>query len=699
MLASLPVGRLPEDGWLFEPKLDGIRCIAMVRDGKTKLLSRRGLDLTGQYPSLAAQLPSTVNDDTILDGEIIALNSSGRPSFQHLQQRMNLTQAADVMRAEKLVPAYFYAFDVLRYRGYDLTSVPLIVRKQILQRVLKQAENVRLIRFFDSDPLLAFQVCVDNGFEGIVGKRCDSFYECGKRSPSWLKLKAQQTAEFVIGGYTSGQGARGNTFGALLLGYYNADGQLSYCGSVGTGFDESLLKEVMRRLEPIKVNTCPFVKRPEDKKDVTWVQPKVVAEIKYMDTTRDGHLRTPVFMRFRDDKVAADVSHPHCQNSPVSEGISYDVVAAPTPAVLQVAEADPPLSVNPNVYDRVLEQLSGTERQLELMVEDAKIKLTNLDKVVWPGYGSSPAVTKREYLRSLCSTAPYLLPHWRDRPITLVRSPQGVAGKSFFQKHWNVSLPEFVDTGAAEDEEGEAHEYLFCNNLASLLFFAQHSALEFHTFSSRCSKNPDPPAESIDVGTEHGVSQILSYPDYLILDLDYHAQSSKVIAPSVDLDAFRRVADVALMLREYLQASSLRPFVKTSGRNGLHVFVPIKRNVDFAVTKELASTIALFLVRTCPELVTVNFEIAKRGGKVYIDCSSNGGGKTVAAPYTPRAVPWAAVSSPIDWGELATVNPVDLSLHSIAGRLAKVGDLWSSILADKKDLHLILNARPTGNTK
>jgi bifunctional non-homologous end joining protein LigD len=677
MLAALPEGPLGRPGaWIFEPKLDGIRCIAMVRNGVAKLLSRRGLDLTFQYPGLAEELPKLLKGDCIVDGEIIALNAAGRPSFQHLQQRMNLTREADVQRAEKAVPAHFFVFDIVRAGEYDLTGVKLSLRKQVLEQVLTPSDRVHMTPRFDCEGTLAYEVCVENGFEGIVAKRLESLYECGRRSPYWTKVKAQQTGEFVIGGYSPGEGSRTSTFGSLLLGYFNAEKKFVYCGSVGTGFDDKLLHETLRRLKPHITEKCPFVAVPSDKRRSTWVTPVVVAEIKYMDMTRDGHLRTPVFMHFREDKVAPEIQHPETQRVIINYA---EVAPAAIPVVAEAVST---------VYDKVVGQLSGNEVAMELLIGEEKLALSSLTKELWPKNGDHPAFTKRDYLRCLTQMAPYLLPHWQGRPVTMIRSPLGVKGKFFYQKHWHSAFPEFIDTYQFE-EDGEVKEYLLCNNLASLLFFAQHYCLEFHTFASRMTMQPDPIANA-----SADAAELLEHPDYIIFDLDFHAQSNKKAA-ELDLEAFKRTRDVGYLLHEYLRSAKLNSFVKLSGRNGLHVFVPVKREFDFGGTRTLAETIARFLVQQKPQDVSVEFEVKKRAGKVYVDCGSNGSGKTIAATYTPRAVPWAAVSAPVKWEELATITPSDLTLYTIASRLRSVGDIWVDILSKKNDLSAALSKRNT----
>jgi bifunctional non-homologous end joining protein LigD len=344
-------------------------------------------------------------------------------------------------------------------------------------------------------------------------------------------------------------------------------------------------------------------------------------------------------------------------------------------------------------YEKVAGQLSGKETKMDLIVENETISLSHLDKKFWDPLDGRPAITKRDYLKAMCYMAPYLLPHWHGRPLTIVRAPDGVNGKSFFQKHWNVALPDFVETAIVKDE-GENREYLLCNNLASLLFYCQHSVLEFHTFVSRLTEEPDPIEETDEASgsaADRG-ALLLQYPDYLIIDLDYHPDGGgkNAAAQTIDIDAYKRTCDIAFDLKENLEAVGLTPFVKTSGRNGLHIFVPVTRNVDFQMTKTLAETVTRHLLGQKPNEVTVDLNISKRAGKVYLDCSSNGAGKTVATAYTPRAMPWATVSTPILWTELEHISPTDLTLFTIGERLDTIGDPWADILSSKHDLHMAL---------
>lgn len=706
MLASPSKDLATHDGWICEPKMDGIRGICCVRAGKTTILSRRGLDLTSQYPVLAATLARLCPIDVVLDGEIIALNEIGKPSFQHLQQRMNLAKEADVERAEKKVPVQYFVFDIVYAGNANLSGVPLRDRKLILNALLSDDSQVRILQYFDSDTRLAYETCVEHGFEGIVAKRLDSLYESGKRSPSWLKVKAQQTDEFVVGGFTAGQGSRGPTFGALLLGQFDDRDRFVYCGSVGSGFDERLLNLVMRKLTPLHIKKCPFIKRPDEKKLVVWTEPQIVIEAKFMDWTRDRHLRTPVFLRFREDKAPHEVRQQLLATAqewpmPVKNSILESVAEAKTYSEVQVLIstlsegnaqdfADNDALAHQAEMEKILGQLSGTEVGLELLVLGEKIKLTHLDRPFWPKTSQSPDITKRDYLTFLTKLSPFILPQLSGRPLTCIRATDGIHKKHFYQKHWGYSLPEFVDTASVtQDGEDEAVEHVLCNNIAALLYFAQHSVVEFHCMPARLQLLPD----LTDRDTADSDSQfLLNYPDYMIFDLDFHTGERGAKNPSITSDDFKKVCEVALKLREICQSMSLDPSVKTSGRTGLHVLIPIMRNLEFDIVRTLAETIGRFLVSQQMQVLTQVPTVAKTSGKILLDHSPNARGKTVAAAYTPRATASATVSTPVSWDELAACSASHYTIHNLLGRLTDTGDIWVDLHMQKRDLQLVLGS-------
>ena len=301
MLATLTDKPFSADDWYFEPKLDGFRIIAFVNQGKIKLQSRGGLDVTDHYPSIVAELEKISGLPMVIDGEVIALDDAGHPCFQCLQNHLKALRQSD--ERESII---YYVFDMIHLDGYDITHVPLEQRKVLLDQNLASGKHARLIAHFAGDGKAVYEAALDQGMEGVVAKRMDSVYQIGRRSTSWLKIKGTLSDEFVIGGYTQGTGARASTFGALLVGQY-AGGKLIYSGHVGTGYNDETLEDLLRRLSAIKTDEMPFAEKPPMSNGVQWTPPKLVAEVKFAQWTQEGYLRVPVFLRLRDDKAASEV--------------------------------------------------------------------------------------------------------------------------------------------------------------------------------------------------------------------------------------------------------------------------------------------------------------------------------------------------------------------------------------------------------
>jgi len=664
MLATLAERPFSAPGWLFEPKLDGVRAIAVVAAGRVRLLSRRGLDMAAQYPSLSEELAGQPETSLVLDGEIVALDERGVPSFALLQQRIGLTRPADVRRAEAAIPITYYVFDLLYAGGWDLRAAPLWQRKALLSALLAPRDAVRLLDHFEEDGEEAYEAAVALGFEGVVAKRKDSPYETGRRSRAWLKIKRTLEDEFVIGGYSAGAGSRASSFGALLLGYYEG-GRLTYAGHVGAGFDDSTLASLRHRLDGLRAKECPFATEPPLNAPTMWVRPELVARVRFAQWTPDGRLRSPVFVGLREDKAPAEVRREEAVPPPpeATHGVGSSTVQA------------------------VLEQLAVSGSELLLEVEGHKVSLSNLDKEMWPPLGGRPALTKRDLLVYLASVSPYILPHLRARPLTLVRYPEGIRDGGFYQKHWDAPLPEFVATVRLwSDSNAGDGDYLMCNNLATLLWLGQTAALELHTWYSRVDPGPDGYHLSLEfAGSEEKIrGSLLNYPDFIVFDLDpYVAEPGR---PGADGKAFARVCEVALYLKELLDSLSLSSFLKTSGRTGLHVYVPILRELDYDAVRAVAETLGRFLVRAHPREVTMEWTVEKRRGKVFYDHNQNARGKTLACVYSPRATPEATVSMPLRWDELPNVHPADFTIVTAPARLQEIGDLWGRILEEKHSL-------------
>ncbi len=645
--------------WMWEPKLDGYRALAFVDERGVRLRSRRGLDLGDDFPRLVAELDKQAVNSMILDGEIVAFDASGKPSFGAMQNR-----------ARGVGRAVFYAFDLLNFAGVDLRGAPYADRRRYLAQCLLPSPLVQLVHASE-DGIALHQAAMANGLEGVIGKRRNGTYEAGKRSAAWLKVKAIDSADFVVGGYTKGKGSRA-ALGALLVGY-RQEGALRFASHVGSGFDDQSLVQAKRLLEPLRRKSNPFSEDPELNAPTVWVEPKVVAEVKFQGWTHDEHLRAPVFLRFRDDIDAADVQRPLRRNT----------TARPK-----------------GELGEILAQLDAGKAAFTLEVGGHQIRLTHLDRVYWPADPAlqQPALTKRDLLRYLTQVSPYMLPHLADRPLTMIRMPEGVLGQRFFQKHWHQERPSFVETITVFSEhKEESHDYVLCNNLSTLLWLAQSGTLEFHVWHSRAKPGPDAQSRSTDYASSLSAMEgsVLNYPDYVVFDIDPYIYSGRERAgeePELNTAAFEKGKEVAFRLRELLQSMRLDAVVKTSGKTGLHVFLPIRRTLDFDAAREVSALVGRHLVRRYPDDVTVEWSVPKRTGKIFMDYNMNVRGKTLNAAYSPRGAPGAPVSMPLTWEELANAHPLDFRLVNAAERLTRTGDQWHDALTRKFSLEAALQA-------
>jgi bifunctional non-homologous end joining protein LigD len=686
MQATLTEKAFSSPDWCFEPKMDGVRALAFVDGDRVRLMSRRGIDQTRQYPAVVESLRGQT-EHMVLDGEIVALDERGVPSFQAIQGRLGLTRQSEIQRLEAELPVYYYVFDLLWAGGYDLRPGRLRDRKALLAQLLLPDATVNLLEHFETDGEAAYRAAVEHGLEGVLAKRRDSIYESGRRSKSWLKVKATREDDFVVGGFSGGAGGRAKTFGALLVGQFDDEGRLVYAANVGSGFDDRTLVSLKQRLEALATDESPFgvmepgstrFGRPKDV-PVTWVRPELVVAVKFSEWTADGHLRAPSFLGLRDDKAAADV---HRQT------------AAPPPVAGISAASD----ATDDGVESVLDQLTQKKEKLTLKVAGESVPVTNLGKELWPAYQDQRALTKRDLLTYLARISPYILPHMRDRPLTLTRYPNGIAESHFYQKHWEGKLPAFVDSvtlwsgGNARDGD-----YILCNNLPTLLWLGQLADIELHTWYSRVSPDPDGAhlPETYAGSDEQFDQSRLNFPDFIVCDLDpyiYSGEEAKGDEPELNRRAFKKTVEVALWLKELLDSLSLSSFVKTTGKTGLHVYVPILRQLDYDAVRAAAGTIGKFLLRAHPRDITMEWATEKRKGKIFFDHNQNTKGKTLASIYSPRPLPWAGVSMPLRWEELRDVYPSDFTILTAPGRVAELGDLWANILDEKHDLGAMLQA-------
>jgi bifunctional non-homologous end joining protein LigD len=676
MLAETGDAAFNHAEWMWEPKLDGYRVLAFIDEGGVKLRSRRGLELAGAFPALAAELGKQAAPGMILDGEIVAFDASGKPSFAALQNRVQLKTEREIAAADRTSPVIFYCFDLLYFAGIDLRKAPYRERRRYLAQCLLPSPLVQLVHASE-DGIALHAAALASGFEGVIGKRKDSRYEAGRRSASWLKIKPTQSVDFVVGGYTKGKGSRA-PLGALLVGYWDK-GNLRYASHVGSGFDERTLSEVKARLEPLKRSTCPFAEKPEMNAPTTWVEPEVVAEVSFQSWTDDGSLRAPVFLRLRDDVDSKSVRRVQSPRGP---------------------HAAPNATSRPgSLADEVVAQLENRKTAFAIAVGPHQIRLTHLDRVYWPVDPAlqQPALTKRDLLRYFAQVSPFILPHLADRPLTMIRMPDGIRGQRFFQKHWEQERPEFVETITVFSEhKDERHEVLLCNNLPTLLWLAQSGTLEFHVWHSRAKAGSDAASKSTDYASSAAALEgsVLNYPDYVVFDIDPYIYSGKEAPgaePELNTTAFEKGKEVAFWLRELLQSMSLEPIVKTSGKTGLHVFVPIRRTLDFDAARHVSELVGRHLMRLHPKDITLEWSVPKRTGKIFMDYNMNVRGKTLNVAYSPRGEPGAPVSMPLTWEELAKAHPLDFRITNAAQRLTEMGDRWHDALKRKQSLERALD--------
>jgi bifunctional non-homologous end joining protein LigD len=607
MLATL-AKEVPEgDGWLFEVKWDGYRALAYVRGGEARLVSRNGNDLTGRFQTVAKAIEKAVRTpDCVLDGEVCALDDQGRSSFSAMQQ------------ASPDTPIVYYAFDVLEIDGEPVVDLPLTERRKRLEKLLdRRNRTVRVSDTFDDGDAL-LRAAKQQGLEGVVAKRADSRYAAGRRTRDWLKIKTHGRQEFVIAGYTKGQGRRAGRFGSLVLAVVR-DGELSYAGNCGTGFKDRDIDELLAKLRPLERKSPPFREVPKMPKvrkgDVVWVEPKLVCEVEFVEWTHDGRLRAPSYQGLREDKSPEEVRREEPQSLP-------DVIR------------------------------SGRRT----------LRLSNLDKLFWPEEG----ITKGDLLAYYRAVAPVLVPHLKDRPFTMKRYPDGWKGKFFFQKDAPKGMPSWIPTRpftvSTRDSPRERRriEVPLVNDELALLWMVNMGCIDMNVWYSRVDKP--------------------QRPDFVLFDLD----------PSDDV-GFPETIEVALLVKQVLDALGLESYPKTSGADGIHILVPIARRHTFDQTREFAAIVAGTLARTHHGLVTTEWTKSKRRG-VLIDSNQNGEGKTIASVYSVRPKEGAPVSTPLRWNEVnETLDPSIYTMDAVLARVELYGDLYEGVLSSKQSLTAALN--------
>lgn len=604
MLASIDKNPFDDKDWIFEIKWDGYRAITEIEKGEIKFYSRNGIDFSQRFPAIFQALKK-IRHDVILDGEVVLLNEKNLPDFQKLQHyETNLNY-----------PLIYYVFDILELNGKNMEKLPLEERKKILKQLLKKNQMIRYCDHVDTNGIAFLEKAKEQGLEGIIAKKKDSQYIRGYRSKEWLKLRNIQSTEVVIAGYTEPKGGRAH-FGSLILA--NKKGkQWQYRGHVGTGFSSELLSSLKKTMKPLETDQSPFKTKVPANGDVTWLKPKLVADIAYTEVTRDHIFRHPVFLRLRDEKQTKDVN------------------------------------------EEIMEEITEVKKNEEIKVGKYTVALTNRHKIFWPDEG----YTKGDVIDYYDKMAYYILPHLKDRPLSLKRNPNGIRDDGFYHKDAGENAPDYVDVFKVKSgSNNKIIDYIVCNNKATLLYLANLGCIEINPWNSTTKKQDN--------------------PTWMVIDIDPSAKNK-----------FTEVVDVALATKTILDKAGVASYCKTSGSSGLHVYVPMKNKYDYKTVKDFALIIATLVQEQLPKTTSLERSLKKRGEKIYIDYLQNNQGQTLASVYSLRPKEGATASTPLDWKEVNhKLHPSQFTIENLLSRVEKKSDLFLPVITESTNIDKALKS-------
>jgi bifunctional non-homologous end joining protein LigD len=653
-LASLSEKPFSSDDWLYEIKWDGIRALAVVEDGSTKLESRSSRSISSEYPEFRDLAKNIRARTAVLDGEIVVLNEKGHSSFQRLQARFGVQNPPVKLQAE--VPVTYHFFDVLFCDGYDLRRVPLIERKQLLEKIVVPNDRIRISEHQIGNGIELFEAAVQNGLEGLVAKRTTSTYHEGRTS-DWLKFKAVKEVDAVVGGWTDPRGSR-EYFGSLLLGLYEKS-TLRFIGGVGTGFPNALEREIFAKLREHAANKCPFSPVPRTRERAHWVQPKLVARAGYAEWTSDDHLRQPRFLGLQPDRDARESTFSKEKKPSTELPESHDGAKpgkSATARVRKFAKAAPP----PWNSDSVVKMIEKQQEQVRLELGGREVTLTHLNKIYFPKAG----FTKRDILRYYATVSPFLLPFLKNRPLVLHRYPNGIAGGAFYQKEAGEYIPDWIRTVDIFSETKKRDVAFFLiDDLASLLYLTNLGCIEHNPFSAR--------------------EDDLEQPDYMFADLD-----------PTEGTPFSRVVLAAEVIGEVLEQAGLKFFVKTSGASGLHMFIPVARKYGFDQVRALLEIITQLAVDRKKGLLTRIHKVSARPkNSIFVDVRQNAYAQSLASVFSVRPREGAPVSTPLAWSEVkADLKPEHWNIRTVLDDLPRRSKLWQKFFDHAQTLESALAA-------
>ena len=625
MLCSLTGADLHDETRLYELKIDGVRIVADKHERAVALRYRNGRPASSSYPEIARAVAALSPGRVVLDGEVVASDEEGRPSFQRIAPRIHAERPLDVRAAMNETPVSYLVFDLLALNDFDLRALPLVARKSLLMKLIRGRGYVRALDHLEGDGRPLFELCRVQRLEGVVAKRAESPYRHGpRRTEDWVKIKAERDDEFVVIGYMPGKGTRG-TLGALCVASYSGE-QLVYRGRVGSGLDAAMLKSLTRELEARKIGDFPARGvLPEDAKGATWVRPELVVSVRFLGFTEgEVRLRAPVFRGLRNDIAPRD-----CRAAPADELIEAKPPARPEPVAEPVAASPRPST-------------------------SKRVAVTNPNKVFWPDEG----YTKGDLCAYYASIAEVMLPFLHERPVVLVRYPDGIKGKHFYQWNVPVGTPDWIERIELVDEDDPSDErktVFLIDNVDALVYIANLGCIPLHVLAAQRGSRDQ--------------------CDFLTVDFD------------IAEHPFSVAVRLALDLKQILDDVGLVGFPKTSGQRGLHVLVPLGPGVSFDAAKLLVELLGRLVTDKNADVATMERRVNQRGGRVYVDTGQTGPSRTIVAPYSVRSYPGATVSTPISWDELhVALDTSRFTMLTLPGRVLEVGDPLAGFMNVRPDV-------------
>jgi bifunctional non-homologous end joining protein LigD len=626
MLASITDEPFNNEDWQFEIKWDGYRALAYLNKEKVQLRSRNNISFDQKYLLVYNALKQwPVN--AVIDGEIIVLNEEGKADFKALQDWQ-------LVKNGELV---YYVFDILWLDGISLSNLPLMQRQQILKQVMSESNIIRFSDSIEGYGIDFYNIAKENNLEGIIAKRKDSVYQSGFRTKSWLKIKIEQRHEAVICGFTKNKDTD-RVFSSLLLARHDKDG-LHYIGQVGTGFNAAMQSTIMKKIKPFISKNSYVDGVPKLDKEIVWIKPTLVCEVKYTELTPEGVMRHPSFQGLREDKTILDINNENGHQKTIRSPQGKSIF---TQSVIKTEN----------------ELVNTSKEQAIVNINDHELKLTNLKKIFW----IKEDIKKGDLLNYYYKVAPYIMPYLKDRPQSLNRFPNGIHGDCFYQKNMAGKVEKWIKTFRRFSESnGEDKDFMICSDEASLIYMVNLGCIELNPWHSRV--------------------QTPNYPDWSVIDLDPGTIS------------FEKVIETAIVIKKVLDTLQVPSFPKTSGSTGIHIYVPLGAKYNYEQSKQFAELVATLAHEELPLFTSLVRNPEKRKDKIYIDYLQNRPIQTICAPYSVRPKPGATVSAPLHWDEIKKgLSMNQFTMHTIYDRIQQEGDLFTGILEKSIDLNRVLKA-------